>query len=307
MKAMKGMKRSSSKGSSGPPMKKMKAIKTKTPVELKLTEILKFLKDTENCPIEGPESGRQMLIKMAPFVLGKGAASDQRSEPQAKALADLEDVLRNALRSWYDKVKHVEDEVALAEEKKGEAQAAFENAEAMIAKSEEDISEKQAEVAEASKVEKEAAKALRKATGKGKTSSEDLVIAQGCAKEVEDAKAKVAALTETLKESQAAKKSLVAAQKDAAKDVAKAGKAVANNQGHLAVEQVGLEMAQNAFASFKALRDRKAKTPMKRKPKSDDAEEGTAAGERSPGGSFLDKVASSILGLSPKPEPKEEE
>jgi len=45
---------------------------------------------------------------------------------------------------------------------------------------------------------------------------------------------------------------------------------------------------------------------MKRKPKSDDAEEGTAAGERSPGGSFLDKVASSILGLSPKPEPKEE-
>lgn len=308
MKAMKGMKRSSSKSSSGPAMKKMKTLKTKSPVDLKLTEIVKFLKDTDNCPVEGPESGRQMLIKMAPFILGKGAAADQRADHQAKALQDLEEVLRTALSTWFDKVKAVEDEIALAEEKKGEAQTAVDNAAAMISKQDEEISEKQTDVAEASKAEKEATKALRKATGKGKTSSEDLEIAQQCAKEAEAAKEKTAGLTETLKASQAAKRTLVAAEKNAEKDLVKKTKAVADVQGHLAVEQVGLEKAQSVFASFKALRDRKVKTPMKkRKPKSEsDVDESTPLGERSPGGSFLDRVASSILGIT-KPEPTEEE
>merc|ERR1719335_757583 len=97
-------------------MKGMKVVnKTKSPVDVKVSGIIKFLKDTENCPIAGPESGRTMLIKMAPFVLGKGAATDQRSEMQAKALDDLEEVLRNALASWFDKVKTIEGELAECE------------------------------------------------------------------------------------------------------------------------------------------------------------------------------------------------
>jgi len=305
MKAMKGMKRSSS--GSVPPMKKMKmmkvkSVKTKSPVQLKVSSVVKFLKDEEYCPIEGPESGRTMLIKMAPFVLGKGAASDQRADHQAKALADLEEVLRHALKTWFDKVKAAEDEVAHCEEKKAEAQTALESASAMLAKQEEEIEGKKAEVAEATKVEKDADKALRKATGKNKTSSEDLEIAGEYAKAAEAAKATTASLTASLKEAQAAKKTLAAAEKDAEKALTKTIKAVANQQGHLAVEQVGLEKVQGVFAQFKALRDRKHKR-MPRTPKAESDAEGAPKSPRSP--SILDRVASSILGF-PKPEPTEE-
>merc|ERR1740138_100008 len=233
--------------------KGMKKMKTKTPLQIKTGEIIKFLKDTEYCPISGPESGRQMLIKMAPFILGKGAAADQRSEQQAKALHDLEDVLRGALKKYYDKVQACEGEVALAEGKKQEANAAKENAASMIEKQQEEISQKQEEIAEATAAEKEARKALRKS--KGADAEEKAATA---------AKAKLTTLTEALKAAQAAKKTLVAAEKAADKDIVKNSKAVVNVQGHLAVEQVGLEKVQAVFAKFKALRDRKAKSPMKR-------------------------------------------
>merc|ERR1719420_2101612 len=109
----------------GPPMKKMKPTPS---VVGKLSTIIKFLKDEESCPIEGPESGRQMLIKMAPFVLGKGAAVDQRGEHQIKALEDLEAVLNSALKHWADTVKMDEDAVHGAEQEKIEAQGAIDNA-----------------------------------------------------------------------------------------------------------------------------------------------------------------------------------
>merc|ERR1719316_2483886 len=148
-------------------MKKSKGAmkKTKSPITLKVIEVIKFLKDEEYCPVEGPESLRSMLIKMAPFVLGKGAASDQRADHQAKALHDLEDVLRGALKVWYDKVKHYEDELAVAEEKKQEATSAQESASAMLEKQAEEIVLKTEEVAEASTAAKEAKKAMRKAKG----------------------------------------------------------------------------------------------------------------------------------------------
>jgi len=237
-----------------------------------------------------------------PFVLGKGAASDQRAEQQAKSLGDLEEALRGSLKFWYDKVKTAEDQVAACAAEKEEAHKALESASSMITKQDEEIDEKKAAVAEATQTDKEAAKALRKATAKGKTSVEDLAAAQVCATAAEAAKAKSAAASEELKAAQAAKKSLAAAEKDAEKTLAKKGKAVANAQGHLAVEQVGLEQVQSVFAKFKALRDRKAKRP--RKPKTESDAESDAP-PRSPGGSFLDRVASSILGLSPKPEPAE--
>lgn len=292
------MKRSSS--ASAPPMKKMKTMTTKSRVDLKVSSLVKFLKDEDFCPITGPESARKMLISMVPFVLAKGAAADQRGEYQSKALSDLEEVLRACLATWFDKVKAAESELAHSEEEKAAAQAALEAAAAAVAKQEEEIGEKKAEVAEATKAEKEAQKALRKATGKGKTSSEDLAIAEGCAKESEAATAKATALMEGLKEAQAAKKSMVAAEKDAGKALDKKTQVVANQQGILAVEQVGLEKVQGVFAGFKALRDRKAKSP--RKPKAESDTEGTEV-PRSP--SILDRVASSILGF-PKPEPTEE-
>jgi len=291
-------------------MKAMKAMKItpkpKSKVDLRVKNILKYLKDEDNCPIEGPDSGRQMLIKMVPFVLGKGAAADQRGDHQAKALHDLEEVLRTALRSWFDKVKAAEDKVATCTAEKDEAQEALDNAGNMIAEQDEEIETKKADLAEATKAEKEAQKALSKATGKRKTSSEDLEAASECAKELEAAKEHTEGLSEDLKASQAAKKTLVAAERDAQKEVAKKAKVVANSQGHLAVEQVGLEKVQSVFASFKALRDRNHKrSPRKSLVKSDVEDPGTPTGARSPGGSFLDKVASTILGF-PKPEPTED-
>jgi len=77
-------------------MKKMKTMTTKSRVDLKVSSLVKFLKDEDFCPITGPESARKMLISMVPFVLAKGAAADQRGEYQSKALSDLEEVLRDA-------------------------------------------------------------------------------------------------------------------------------------------------------------------------------------------------------------------
>lgn len=284
-------------------MKKKPTPMKKSPVDLKVREIIKYLQDTDNCHIEGPESGRTMLIKMAPFVLGKGAAADQRADVQGKALNDLEEVLRGSLRFWYEKVKTAEDAVAAGETEKAEAQKALESASEMITKQDEEIEKCKASVTEATQADKEAAKALRKASGPKKTSDEDLKAAAACATTAETAKAKAAAATEALKAAQAAKKSLVAAEKDAEKAIAKKGKAVANAQGHLAVEQVGLEKVQSVFAKFKALRDRKAKSP--KKPKTESDVEGEDTPVKSPRPSILDRVASSILGLSPKPEPTE--
>jgi hypothetical protein len=286
MKAMKGMKKAK-----GKMMKMMK----KGRIDLKVIEIVKFLKDTDYCPVEGAESGRQMLIKMAPFVLGKGAAADQRAEKQAKALGDLEDVLRGALKYWYDKVKALEDEVASAEEKKQEAHAALENAESMLVTQAEEISQKQEEIAEATVTEKEARKALRKSKG-----------AEECVKEAEKAKAKLTTLTEALKAAKAAEKTIAAGGKAATKDIEKTSKVVVKHQASLAVEQVGLEKAQGVFAKFKALRDRKAKTPP-RKRKSEPGAEDEDGAKIVSSPSFLDRVASRIMGMSPtKSEPTEE-
>lgn len=274
----------------------MKKIKTKSRVALKVSAIIKFLQDTEYCPVEGPESAREMLIKMAPCILGTGAAADQRAETQSKALSDLEEVLRGALKLWYDKVKHCEDEVALAEEKKHEAMTAQESAASMIESQTGKITDATEEVEAATTAAKEAKALFKKSKGVDVSEAD-----------VEAAKAKVATLTAALKEAKAAKKTIVAAEKAAEKDIAKTSKVVANAQGHLAVEQVGLEKVQAVFAKFKALRDRKAKSPMKRKKAEPDDEDGEDGAKIVGSPSFLDRVASRIMGVSPKPEPKEDE
>merc|ERR1719421_1176490 len=104
--APKAMKRS--KAAASPPMKKARKI---DPVKEKLDTVLKYLKDTDSCDVQGPGTCRDMLIQALPHALGSGAAVDERCPFQTNLGSFIGEVIEASVAKWQGKVNDAQGAV----------------------------------------------------------------------------------------------------------------------------------------------------------------------------------------------------
>merc|ERR1719364_230869 len=95
-----------------PPMKKAKK---GDPVKENLDKVLKYLKDSDHCDVQGPETCRDMLIQALPHALGMGAASDERCEFQANLGSFIGEVITGSVAKWQGKVNEAQSAVDACE------------------------------------------------------------------------------------------------------------------------------------------------------------------------------------------------
>jgi hypothetical protein len=141
-----------------PPMKKAKK---DDPVKGKLDLVLKYLKDTSNCDVEGPGTCRDMLVQAAPHALGMGAASDERSAFQTNLGGFIGEVISSSVTKWTGLTNDAKAVVSSAEAEKAAADLALTEADTQVDTQKKVVDDTVTQTKENKEAEKEAEKALK--------------------------------------------------------------------------------------------------------------------------------------------------
>eukprot|EP00746_Dinoflagellata_sp_MGD_P161623 gnl/MRDRNA2_/MRDRNA2_88839_c0_seq1.p1 gnl/MRDRNA2_/MRDRNA2_88839_c0~~gnl/MRDRNA2_/MRDRNA2_88839_c0_seq1.p1 ORF type:complete len:396 (-),score=140.99 gnl/MRDRNA2_/MRDRNA2_88839_c0_seq1:239-1426(-) len=141
-----------------PPMKKAKK---EDPVKPKLDIVLKYLKDSSACDVEGPGTCRDMLIQALPHALGSGAASDERSAFQSNLGGFIGEVITASVAKYQGLTNDAQAVVDAAEGEKSAADLAQTEADTQVEAQEKVVEDTTAQSKESKEAEKEAEKALK--------------------------------------------------------------------------------------------------------------------------------------------------
>jgi len=137
----------------------MKRQKKADPVKEKSDIVLKYLKDTDNCEVQGPETCRDMLIQALPHALGSGAASDERCPFQANLGGFIGEVITASVAKWQGQVNDAQAAVDAAESEKSQADNALTEATSQVEQQKKVVEDTTAQSKENKEAEKEASKA----------------------------------------------------------------------------------------------------------------------------------------------------
>lgn len=140
-----------------PPMKKAKKA---DPVQEKLGLVLKYLKDSSACDVEGPGTCRDMLVQAAPHALGIGAASDERSAFQSNLGGFIGEVITACVAKYQGLTNEAQAVVDAAESEKAAANLAQTEADTQVEAQEKVVEDTKTQSTESKEAEKEAQKAL---------------------------------------------------------------------------------------------------------------------------------------------------
>lgn len=139
-----------------PPMKKAKK---SDPVKENQDIVMKYLKDTESCDVQGPDTCRDMLIQALPHALGLGAASDERCPFQTNLGSFIGEVISASAAKWQGQVSAAQAKVDECEAEKAVADHAKAEASAQVEKQKKVVEDTTAGLKESKETEKEAIKA----------------------------------------------------------------------------------------------------------------------------------------------------
>jgi len=145
------------KAGSPPPMKKARKA---DPVKEKSDIVLKYLKDTDNCEVQGPATCRDMLIQALPHALGSGAASDQRCDFQTNLGAFVGEVISGSVAKWQAKVNDAQSSLDACEAEKTVADNNLAECASQVEKQKKVVEDNSTQLKENKEAEKEAQKAL---------------------------------------------------------------------------------------------------------------------------------------------------
>lgn len=145
------------KATSPPPMKKARKA---DPVKEKSDIVLRYLKDTDNCEVQGPETCRDMLIQALPHALGSGAASDERCDFQSNLGSFIGEVISSSVTKWQGQVNEAQSGVAACEAEKALADNALVECTSQVEKQRKVVEDTKASLKANTEAEKEAQKAL---------------------------------------------------------------------------------------------------------------------------------------------------
>jgi len=137
----------------------MKKAKKSDPVKEKQDIVMKYLKDTDHCEVEGPVTCRDMLIQALPHALGSGAASDERCPFQANLGGFIGEVIAASVAKCQGQVAAAQKDVEAAEAEKAQADHALAEAQAQVEKQKSTVKSTTETLKENKEAEKEAIKA----------------------------------------------------------------------------------------------------------------------------------------------------
>jgi len=141
----------------GPPMKKARKA---DPVGEKQAIVLKYLKDGDNCDVQGPSTCRDMLIQALPHALGSGAASDERCEFQTNLGSFIGEVIEASVAKWQGKVNDAQGAVDACDAEKTVADNNLAECASQVEKQKKVVEDAQTQLKESKEAEKEAQKGL---------------------------------------------------------------------------------------------------------------------------------------------------
>jgi len=138
----------------------MKKAKKADPVKEKQDIVVKYLKDSSACDVEGPGTCRDMLIQALPHALGSGAASDERTTFQSNLGGMIGEVITAAVSKYQGLTSEAQAVVDSCESEKAAADLANTEADTQVETQEKVVSDATAQSKESKEGEKEAQKAL---------------------------------------------------------------------------------------------------------------------------------------------------
>lgn len=142
----------------------MKKARKIDPVKEKLDTVLKYLKDTDSCDVQGPGTCRDMLIQALPHALGSGAAVDERCPFQTNLGGFIGEVLTASVAKWQGLVDDAQAALETCKKDKSEADNTLAEATIQVEKKKQDVEDSLAQSKASKEAEKEAKSALTVAT-----------------------------------------------------------------------------------------------------------------------------------------------
>lgn len=139
----------------------MKKAKKTDPVKEKSDIVLKYLKDSASCEVQGPDTCRDMLIQALPHALGNGAAVDERCEFQSNLGSFIGEVIAASVKKWQGTTDEAKGTVDACESEKAGADNSLAECTAQVEKAKKTVEETSAQLKGDKEAEKEAEKALK--------------------------------------------------------------------------------------------------------------------------------------------------